>query len=64
MVNKTFEKIMQNLYGKIVVEITPESSDRDDFTIIFNDRSEIYVDILQAKINNPPKLVYHGLEIE
>ena len=46
---------MQNIYGKVVVEVIPESSDRDDFTIVFNDRSEIYIDVLQAKINNPPK---------
>jgi len=53
--NGILDKVMPNLVGKKVIRIWPESLDRDDFTIFFNDRSEIYVDILQAKINNPPK---------
>jgi len=53
--DKTFEKIMQSLIGKKVIKIIPESSDRDDFSIVFDDNSELYVDILQGKVNNPPK---------
>lgn len=55
MKNKTFEKAMQNLIGKKVTKIIPESSDRDDFSITFDDNSELYVDVLWGKVNNPPK---------
>lgn len=53
--NKTFEKVIQNLVGKKVIEIIPETYDRDDFSIKFDDNSELYVDVLWGKINNPPK---------
>lgn len=53
--DKLFEKVIRNLVGKKVIEIIPESNDRDDFSIIFDDNSELYVDVLFGKVNNPPK---------
>ena len=53
MRNKNFEKAMWNLMGKKVVRIIPESHDRDDYSLVFDDNSELYIDVLQGKINNP-----------